>query len=182
MGLEWLAQWHFCVCIGLDTAIVWLKSKERSEVTRPHHIAESISAAAVVDNGMGLSCSSSWEIYSYLTLRALFLSSDYMQIQGHEAGFNPCSEHCLTCSCSVLWDIYTVFRFAPETVEVSGSLSSNVCELLIHHRVKSRTRDLSVLECHCLYLWWLCQHRKTYLAAICQQVIHCRAVKEVKAL
>lgn len=67
------------MCIELDTAIVWLKSKERSGVTWPHHIADSISAAAVVDNGMGLYYSSSWEIY--LTLRALFLSSDYSRTE-----------------------------------------------------------------------------------------------------
>ena len=33
-------------------------------------------------------------------------------------------------------------RFAPETIRVNGRLSSNVYELLISHRVKSRTCDL----------------------------------------
>lgn len=91
-------------------------------------------------------------------------SSDMLN-RGHEAGFHPCSEHCLMCSCNLPWSINAVCRFAPETVRDTGSLSSNVCELLIHHRVKSRTHDLNVLECHCLCLRWLRQHRKTYLAA-----------------
>lgn len=77
------------MCIGLYTAALWLKSKGRSGVKWPHHTAESISAAAVVDNGMGLSYSPIWEMYSYLTLCVLLLSSGYMQNRGHEAGFNP---------------------------------------------------------------------------------------------
>lgn len=97
---------------------------------------------------------------------------------GYEPGFHPCSEHSLMCGCILPWGIYAVCRFAPETVRVNGRLSSNVYEVLSSHRVKSRTCDPKVLQCHCLCWQWLWQHRKTYLVALLQWVTHCRTVKE----
>lgn len=78
----------------------------------------------------------------------------------------------LTCNLSLLQGFHAVCRFAPETIRVKGRLSSNIYELLISHRVKSRTRDLRALQC------WLCQHRTAYLVALLQWVTHCRTVKE----
>lgn len=82
------------------------------------------------------------------------------------------------CAAAVYHCVYAVCRFAPETIRVNGRLSSNVYELLISHRVKSRTPDLRVLQCRCLWQWWLRQRRKTYLVALLQWVTHCRTVKK----
>lgn len=131
----------------------------------PHYTGENIHVVVNVDNGK---VSSGPPSPFSKSVPASLRTHPFSPVNAHtndplkwcyEPGFHLCSNIVLMCSCILPGGIN-----APETIRANGRLSSNVvCELLISHRVKSRTLDLRVLQCRCLCWCWLCQQRKTSL-------------------
>lgn len=131
----------------------------------PHYTGENIHVVANVDNGKVSSGPPPRSVNLSLLHFVHTLSLLWMHISTihwndvMSLDFISAPNIVLMCSCILPGGIN-----APETIRANGRLSSNVvCELLISHRVKSRTLDLRVLQCRCLCWCWLCQQRKTSL-------------------
>lgn len=163
-AVPWLEQFpsgYFYRHIELDAAVLWMESRGHSGITwmLPHHASERMCVVLGVANGIG-QLGPPVEYISPCFTSCTLLSVCVAMIHWTE-GFIPVPN--IFCSCILPWDICAAWRFAPETIVANGRLSSNVYELLLTHRVKSRACDLGLVQSSCLFWQWLCHHRRTCL-------------------